>query len=258
MTANEMADRFETWYDSFASMESPGFNDAEISRFLTKAQDRFIKHHYNPKGNKYREGFDLTEKRKKDLSELLRGPRDQNGSLVTSLSSDQERSLKNGTLFDLPSDVWLVIYEEAAVGVDNCEDATITSPVTGNEEKVAYHDVRPIGYDEYKYFRSNPFRKPTEKNKRVWRLDFSEDPNSNIKTHELVTEENSTIHEYYIRYIRDYNDITVDRDTPNNQQNSELHDRTHPEIVDEAVNLALEASKNERFKTQTAINQQSE
>lgn len=258
MTANEMRQEFDIGYDSIANMDAEHYNDSEVSHFLNKAQERLIKEKYNPKANKYRTGFDWTEKRKKDLNELIKGPRDQNGSLVTSLSSNQDRSLRDGTLFTIPDDTWFIVYEEAAVGVEDCEDDTIVSPLTEKEQKIAYQDVWPITYDELHYLRDNPFRKPKESNKIVWRLDLGSDPSTGKRIQELITGENYKVHEYYIRYIKAFKEIVVDISNPSNQVNCELSDQVHREIIDEAVNLALEASKNQRFQTHSAINQESE
>lgn len=249
---------FEIGYNSIANMDARGYKDKEVSHFLTKAQERFIKSHYHPKGNRYREGFDDTEKRRKDLNELIKGPRDQNGFLVTSLAGNQNRSLRGGTLFELPKDSWLLIFEEAATGTDNCEDAIIASPITEKDEKVLYRSIRPITYDEYVYFRDNPFRKPKEDNKTVWRIDLSSDSTTGNKIHELLTGDQYIVHEYYIRYIKTPTEIKVDTKNPSNQVDCELHDASQREIIDEAVQIALERTSNPRFKTTEALNQGSE
>jgi hypothetical protein len=258
MTANEMRTEFDIGYDSIANMDMEHYDDKEVSHFLTKAQERLIKDKYNPKGNRYRSGVDFTEKRKKDLNELIKGPRDQNGSLVTSLSTYQTRALRNGTIFTIPDDVWFVIFEEAAVGVESCEDATITSPLTEDSQKVIYTSVTPVEYDYLIYLKNNPFRKPKDNNKVVWRVELEGDPITGTRNHELITGDSYKIHEYYIVYIKEPKNIVVDVDNPSNQVNCELSEQVHREVIDEAVNLALEASKSQRFKTHTAINQDSE
>ena len=252
-----MRKEFDYGYNSIANLDSPGYKDREVSHFLTKAQERFIKTHYHPKGNRYREGFDNTEKRRKDLNELIKGPRDNNGFLLTFKAGNQNRSLRGGTLFGLPNDLWLTIYEEAAVGTDSCEDATIPSPIKEEDVKVQYRNVRPIIYDEYNYFKNNPFRKPRKDNKTIWRLDHSSSEEGN-RIHELLTGDNYIVHEYYIRYIKTPNSITVDTKTPSNQVDCELHPAVHREIVDEAVSIALERTANPRYKTTEALNQDSE
>lgn len=257
MTANEMRKEFDYGYNSIANFDSPGYKDREVSHFLTKAQERFVKTHYHPKGNRYREGFDNTEKRRKDLNELIKGPRDSSGSLITYKASNQNRSLKGGTLFGLPDDLWLTIYEEAAVETDSCEDDTIISPITEKEVKVNYRNVRPIVYDEYSYFKSNPFRKPREENKTAWRMDISSSEEGD-RLHEILTGDGYAVHEYYIRYIKTPNQIKVDTSNPSNQTDCELHPSTHREIVDEAVSIALERTSNPRFKSTEALNQDSE
>ena len=69
MTANEFADRLELHFNKIANNDAPGYEDAEWSVLLTKAEERFFLQNYAGT-NKLREGFEETEKRRKDLSEL--------------------------------------------------------------------------------------------------------------------------------------------------------------------------------------------
>ena len=54
------------------SNQAPGLDEYEKSVFLTKAQDEIVKNYFNPKGNKYQEGFDGNEKRQIDFSMIMR------------------------------------------------------------------------------------------------------------------------------------------------------------------------------------------
>jgi len=49
----------------------PGFDDRELSLFANDAQDRILFHYYNSLGNKYKEGFEGNESRKRNLAELV-------------------------------------------------------------------------------------------------------------------------------------------------------------------------------------------
>lgn len=72
MNVQEFNDRFDVLYNNITSSQAPGLNDYEISLFLTKAQDEIIKNYFNPKGNKYQEGYDDNAKRQVDFSMLTK------------------------------------------------------------------------------------------------------------------------------------------------------------------------------------------
>ena len=58
MSPEEFKDRFNILWDNIMSNAALGINGYEISVCLTKAQDELMKDYFNPKGNKYAEGFD--------------------------------------------------------------------------------------------------------------------------------------------------------------------------------------------------------
>ena len=58
MTSAEMQEEFLILYDKITNFDAPGYEDDEISRFLTKAQERLVLHIMNPLGNKYVTGFE--------------------------------------------------------------------------------------------------------------------------------------------------------------------------------------------------------
>ena len=104
MTAIEFSDQFDVMYNNIMSNAAPGLNEYEKSVFLTKAQDEVVKNYFNPKGNKYQEGFDGSAKRQIDFSKLMKS---SSISLSTSNTSFDARA-KVGTL---PADVLVVINE---------------------------------------------------------------------------------------------------------------------------------------------------
>jgi hypothetical protein len=219
MTAAEMRQNFLVLYDKVTNFAAPGYEDDEIALFLNKAQLQYVKRTYNYKGNNYREGFEETEKRRKDLSELVR-----NAELTsTDVSSDQTGVSPNGVFYDLPKKVLYVLREEVTLSSsDSCID--------GN--RIA---VKPVTHDEYAINIRNPFKKPDET--MVWRLDYSRESANNFynKRHELVPGSTYTIDTYHLRYLKIPRDIIIDDTTP---VDCELEESTHPEIVDIAVRIA--------------------
>lgn len=213
MTAAEMKEDFLILYDKITNFDAPGYEDDEISSFLSRAQERTILHIINPLGNKYQAGFELTEKRKKDLSELV-----SNGVLITSVSTPDNKP--NGAFFDLPGNFLYAISEEATISsTDPCYDG----------KRIL---VKPITHDLYAKNIKNPFKKPY--GELIWRLDYSRAAvGTNPKRHELITDTPSTVTQYHLRYIRRPVDIDITAGT-----DCELDEITHRQIVDEAVAIA--------------------
>jgi len=254
MTANEMDFEFLLNFDKVASSGAPGYTEAERSSFLSIAQERYIKTHYHSLGNKYKKGFEHTEKRRTDLKELIRDYQ------VLTPSSDQDGINKNGTFYDLPEDYMWAIEEDIVTDVVECGESGISRPLTGfdlNDYLYAVRiPVKPISHDEFIANKHNPFKKPYCDNLQgeglCWRLDFSrEDLFTNPQRHELITNGVFGITGYHMRYIRKPNDIVIDNTSPyTNMVNCELSDSTHREIIDIAVGIALENIQDPRFQTQ--------
>jgi len=72
MTTSEFKNEFQIHYNAIASQSAPGLDDYEISLFLTKAQLEIVKNYYSALGNKYKKGFEGSEKRRVDLKELVK------------------------------------------------------------------------------------------------------------------------------------------------------------------------------------------
>ena len=265
-----MQEEFLILYDKITNFDAPGYTDEEISRFLSRAQERFVLHVYNPMGNKYLTGFEGTEKRRKDLSELVRdvdltaAPTASPTGFTIAVNgqtddSDNRQigSKADGTFFELPTDFLYTIQEEATI-----EDPCATQPVDTAEPKITkIIEVKPITHDYYLKNKKNPYKKPYDE--LVWRLDFSKvkfssTPNGGTaenkehKRHELITDANTTVTEYRVRYIKKPNPIitatgiTIEGVTT--VSNCELNSITHRAIVDEAVALASGVTNPETFQ----------
>lgn len=222
MTSVEMEEEFLILHDKITNFDAPGYESDEISRFLTRAQERLALHIVNPKGNKYVTGFEVTEKRRKDLSELHRDG-------VGTVSANQIGSKADGTFFDLPADLLYTIQEEASISsTDPCYDGA-----TGVE-------IKPVTHDFYTKNRKNPFKKPY--GELIWRMDFSRvTPRTGPKRHELITDSATTVTTYSLRYLKRLNPIISDNSRIEGQAgplDSELDAITHRAIIDEAVAIA--------------------
>ena len=185
MTAVEFSDQFDVLYNNITSNAAPGLNEYEKSVFLTKAQDEVVKNYFNPKGNKYQEGFDGSAKRQIDFSKLMKAA---TISLSTSVTSFDARA-KVGTL---PSDVLVVINE------------IIT--LTSNGSPAGTRQVIPITYEEYTRLMSKPYKEPLKN--QAWRLITGQ---TSAATIEVIINNNdiSKSPAYKIRYVKKPTPIVV-------------------------------------------------
>ena len=230
MTNQEFSNEFDVLYNNISSNQAPGLDEYEKSVFLTKAQDEIIKNYFNPKGNKYQEGFDDSEKRQIDFSMIMRS---------TSITS----GFTNGTfdtrskIVELPRDVLMILNEYAVVtrAPSNVEGDT-------NSSTTLRLIVVPLEYKEYSRLMSKPFKRPLKF--QAWRL---LDNSNIIKKAEVIVGLNDTLDTYNIRYIKkpqaiilsDLEGVTLDNKT--NAQECELDSILHQEILQRAVELAKAA-----------------
>ena len=230
----EMKNEFLILYDKFTNFDAPGYEDEEISVFLTKGQERVFFGHYNPLANKYREGFEETESRRKDIKELVKGAK------TLASSTDQTEALPNGEFFDLPDDCLYVISEEVVL---ESNDACL------NNKRIR---VKPVTHDEYSMDIRNPFARPDKD--LAWRMDV------NDKRHEIITD-GTAIKSYDVRYIKTLRPIIIGANVIDGVQgphNCEFNQILHKRIVDEAVKIATGVTNPEQYQIKTIENKESE
>ena len=250
MTAIEFSDQFDVMYNNIMSNAAPGLNEYEKSVFLTKAQDEVVKNYFNPKGNKYQEGFDGSAKRQIDFSKLMKS---SSISLSTSNTSFDARA-KVGTL---PSDVLVVINE------------VIT--LTSGGSPAGTRQVIPITYEEYTRLMSKPYKEPLKN--QAWRLITGQ---TSAATIEVIINNNDIAKSpaYKIRYVRKPNPIVVanlasavgDGVSVNGvsvMTECELDASIHQEILQRAVELAkaayaIDQSGQAQLQNQMTVGQRSE
>ena len=231
MIANEMRKRFQILYMNATPVDM-GYNNEEISRFLTLAQLKYIKQRVFANRNEVGEGFEYGTKRTIELAELKKYALFINTGWVTGKYS-------NSVQIDLPNDYLYNIQEL----VDITHGGTVYTSV----------QVLPVNEDNYIEDIKNPFRQPNHR--MIWRMELANltvhtgntDNEVNIKAL-LIGDSNTTINNYRLTYIRYPNDITVDTRTPSNQRHCELNESTHDEIVRLAVEMALGATGNEKYQ----------
>lgn len=232
MTANEMKFAFQLKFDSLFEFGAPAYDDRQISALLTDAQARIFIKTYNPLGDKYREGFEGSEKRRRDLEQFIRS------STITSSVATTGKEHPNGTFYELPEG-FLYAIEEGCTLVGNSYESL----------------VRPVKHDEYHANKNNPYKKPYKD--LVWRMDFSRDDSGSdggdaytgrtAKRTELITD-GTAITNYRVRYLATPPNIKCDEFDTSEQIHCILDISIHPDIIDEAVVIAQAATKKEEYK----------
>lgn len=168
MTANEMAKEFLDLLQKTSSGAAPSLEDFEISYALSTAEEELIKTRYSHKSNSKREGFENSEKRRKDLSQLVANKvlyaQDINDSSFF-VSVDNK---PNGSFWYLPENLLWVIEEEIVWNDNDCyEDVRI--------------EVKPLEHDKYNTVVRNSFLKPYKH--LVYRLDYNSEFGVNSDSH---------------------------------------------------------------------------
>lgn len=232
MTTTEFRDYVLVTYDSISNFAAPGYEDADINLFLNAAQEDFVKSLYNGLSNIGRIGFEETEKRSKDLSELKRF-RD-----ITPTTPGNHGS--NSLFVQLPENYLYTVNEEATISFTSCG--------TTASERVS---VKPIREDYYNANVKNPYKRPH--NGLVWRMDASRTLDTlpvvdTTKRHELILGDNTTFNTYHVSYIVHPREIDI-TDLSNTTGSCELDPSTHRAIADMAVQYMLEAARQPRFQT---------
>ena len=217
----EFSNEFDVLYNNIMSNAAPGLNEYEKSVFLTKAQEEIVKNHFNPNGNKYREGLDDSPKRQIDFSELIKVAE---GTVKVGPSTTFDNRAK---VYDLPEDTFIIINESV-------------------ETDKGPKQIIPISYTEYTRLMSKPYKEPVKY--QAWRLITTSVNNITV---ELIVNSNETISKYKVRYIRrpapiitadlssDYGDVSINGKSEISE--CELNPIIHQEILQRAVELAKSA-----------------
>lgn len=244
MTTQEFSNEFDVLYNNIMSNQAPGLDEYEKSVFLTKAQLEILKNYFNPKGNKYGQGFDENAKRQIDFSTLITVAKP---SLYTP-TDDYVKFDDRSQLYKMPSDILLVLNETGINTVDKVKRLI---------------SIVPMNYEEYARLVSKPWKQPLKN--QGWRLFQSAGEVDFIS--EVVIKYNSTLTDYKIRYVKrpkpiilanladEYSNVSIEG--LNTVTECELDPILHPEILQRAVELAKSAYTGD-LKSSVELGQRSE
>lgn len=248
MNIVEFSNQFDILYDNLATKGAPGLDLYEKSVYLTKAQLEIVKNYYSPKSNRKQEGFELTEKRRADLKELIRDHKSR-------LTIDSTHNISEySQFFRIPSDTFLILQEQATL---KSEDECLNGKVVR---------VDPKTHDEYNIQINNPFRMPDSS--YIWRMDYYSHLGG-TRNVELISP--IKIDVYHLRYIKfpnpiiltqlDAGDFTGEGLSIQGQVNPEtcrLTPEIHEEILDRAVELASRDFKENNLQNKMQTNLRNE
>ena len=228
MTTQEFSNEFDVLYNNIMSNQAPGLDEYEKSVFLTKAQLEILKNYFNPKGNKYGQGFDENAKRQIDFSTLITVAKPPQYTPEGGYVKFDDRS----QLYKMPQDILLMLNETGINTVDGVKRLI---------------SIIPMNYEEYARLMSKPWKQPLKN--QGWRLFQSTGGVDFIS--EVVIKYNSSLTDYKIRYVKrpkpiilanladEYSNVSIEG--INTITECELDPILHPEILQRAVELAKSA-----------------
>lgn len=244
MTAQEFSNEFDVLYNNIMSNQAPGLDEYEKSVFLTKAQLEILKNYFNPKGNKYGQGFDENAKRQIDFSTLITVAKPSQYTPEGGYVKFDDRS----QLYKMPQDILLMLNETGINTVDGVKRLI---------------SIIPMNYEEYARLMSKPWKQPLKN--QGWRLFQSTGGVDFIS--EVVIKYNSSLTDYKIRYVKrpkpiilanladEYSNVSIEG--INTITECELDPILHPEILQRAVELAKSAYTGD-LKSSVELGQRSE
>lgn len=244
MTTQEFSNEFDVLYNNIMSNQAPGLDEYEKSVFLTKAQLEILKNYFNPKGNKYGQGFDENAKRQIDFSTLITVAKPSQYTPEGGYVKFDDRS----QLYKMPQDILLMLNE------------TGINTVGGVKRLIS---IIPMNYEEYARLMSKPWKQPLKN--QGWRLFQSTGGVDFIS--EVVIKYNSSLADYKIRYVKrpkpiilanladEYSNVSIEG--INTITECELDPILHPEILQRAVELAKSAYTGD-LKSSVELGQRSE
>ena len=244
MTIQEFSNEFDVLYNNIMSNQAPGLDEYEKSVFLTKAQLEILKNYFNPKGNKYGQGFDENAKRQIDFSTLITVAKPSQYTPEGGYVKFDDRS----QLYKMPQDILLMLNETGINTVDGVKRLI---------------SIIPMNYEEYARLMSKPYKQPLKN--QGWRLFQSTGGVDFIS--EVVIKYNSSLADYKIRYVKrpkpiilanladEYSNVSIEG--LNTITECELDPILHPEILQRAVELAKSAYTGD-LKSSVELGQRSE
>ena len=250
MTTQEFSNEFDVLYGNIVTPNAPALDEYEKSVFLTKAQSEILREYFNSRVDGTNGGFDGSQKRQYDFSQLI---------TTTTLQNVIEYTPSSGDITPLggitPSE-----YIKPTLKIDKrslCYKFPKDYFLSVNEiisDTKRQYSVISISYSDYQRLMTKPYTYPSKNS--VWRL-FTSTVDNVVATQ--TTEADSTLVplaeiigkfegsiEYHLRYVKKPSPIILVDITNDNlsiegesaQTECQLPSEIHQEILERAVTLA--------------------
>lgn len=234
MTIEEMHIAFKLKFDKLDLLEYPNLEPEAIDFLLNQSQIRLLKNRYQTNNN-YREGFEGIQKRIDDLRTLVKSSTQET---ITNFLMDDDTTAR---IYEaaLPSDYFFMIKLRVKVNSTALGDS-IKSP-------------RQAQHDDVSVTISDPFDGPKYRNPLLMYAGTKA---------QIVTDNTFSVTKFYFDYLKKPYSLSIDAtgvNTPAGFTNvSEFPEQMHHEIVDYAVELALENIESPRYQTTQMANLKTE
>lgn len=220
MTTKEMVYACDTMLKTVTKDDNIFIPTTEWITYLRLAQETVFRSIIPLDADTYSQ-FDLNQTARSNLAGLIKDK-----SYSQSDARDYTTSKFSGInyIFDYPQDLKYIDVAEVVM----------TSTKSNTDFTCRCKDIEPRFYHQN---RKNPFKKPFSN--ICWRLDYG---NGLKRYSEIVIPEGFTLKLFTIRYLINLSCLDYDTDCL-------LASSLHPDVVNEAVNLALKASQNNMYLT---------
>jgi hypothetical protein len=197
MTTAEFSRQFDVRFNNIDSNLAHSVTEYEKSLYLTQAQLEIVKNYFNPKGNKYQEGFDGSPKRDVDFSNIIKVQAIGTGTQATTtgaVTGQTEFGIKTLRV-RITDNVMMVLNERFSFNG------------TGTPSSYIYDTtVVPIDYKQYQTILGKAYKDPPLR--QTWRFVRSGAITNGVSSSldvELITKSNFNIalaYVYYVRYLK--------------------------------------------------------
>lgn len=243
MTTAEFSRQFDVRFNNIDSNLAHSVTEYEKSLYLTQAQLEIVKNYFNPKGNKYQEGFDGSPKRDIDFSNIIKVQAIGTGTQATTTGA-----ITNATEFGVKTlriritdNVMMILNERFSFAGNGANPTVYTYDTT----------VVPIDYKQYQTILGKAYKDPPLR--QTWRFVRGGAITNGASTSldvELITKSNFSISDpyvYYVRYLKRPVPIILEDLSGQSLTIENLHDVTQcelaPELHDEILARAIEIAK---------------
>jgi hypothetical protein len=196
MNTAEFSKEFDIRFNFVNSNLAFSVNDYEKSVYLTRAQEEILSNYFNPKGNKYQEGFDGNEKRDIDFSSII------DIAEASAIKAGVTPFADNGLVFEINGNVLYLLNEKFEYNI-------VTSPSASSKKT----SVIPLKWKDFQRILTKAYKSPPKR--QTWRFIRSNDTSGGNGTGKLVVELipksdlSGTDYKYTVRYVKKPQPIVV-------------------------------------------------